>query len=218
MERGLSTPTKPPSKRAAIFASPKKLGGSKAVENEGTSKQANNSVLQGSITTVSIGQTTLQALTEVDKRQHVQAESSCSAVAFCHENHAKKFSSLEFTTGVEMRESELLLYSLLAAAFPNNSFRARYHEKYLGISSAIESVYHKNFGSSAIANYLYRANNNLRRDLGKVSGILRWRYYREEIERIVTDHFSTLQALISSRDYDSINTEMSRNSVTELRA
>lgn len=215
-KRGLSTPTKPPSKRAATFASPKKLGGPNAAENQGTAPREKYPSHQGSMTTVSIGQTTSQALTEVDKRQHVQADTSCSALAFCHGKHEKKISPLEYSTGVELCESKLLLYSLLAAAFPDNSFRARYHEKYLGISSAIERVFHVNFGSTAIANYLYRANNNLRRDLGKVNGILRWKYYREEIERIVRVHLSTLQGLISSRDLDS-NIEMSGNTVTGLR-
>ena len=124
--------------------------------------------------------------------------------------HENKHFLLEFSTGIELCESELLLYSLLVVAFPGNSFRTRYHEKYLNISTAIDNVFHVHFSSTAIANYLYRANNNLTRDLGKVSGILRWRYYQEEIGRIVTTNSSTLQALISSRD-----TIM--DSVTELR-
>ena len=196
LKRCLSTPTKPPAKRAATFASTEKL-------------QENYSSPQNS----TAGQTTSQALTEVDlNRRHFQAEPH----RCCHENHANNLfnSSLEFTTGIEICESELLLYSLLAVAFPDNSFRARYHEKYLNISSAIENVFHVHFGSRAISNYLYRANNNLRRDLGKVSGILRWKYYREKIERIVASHSSTLQGLISSRDS---NTEASRTTVTDLR-
>lgn len=64
----------------------------------------------------------------------------------------------------------------------------------------IPNQHHMHFSSTAIANYLYRANNNLTRDSGKVNGILRWRYYREEVERIVTTNSSTLQPLISPRD------------------
>ena len=51
--------------------------------------------------------------------------------------------------------------------------------------------------------------------MGKVSGILRRKYYREEIERIVASHSSTLQGLISSRD--SRDAEASRTTVTDLR-
>ena len=67
--------------------------------------------------------------------------------------------------------------------------------------------------SEVTANYLYHANNNLTRDLGKVNRVLRW-YYREKIERIVKDHSLALQALISSRDS---NMETSGITVNELR-
>ena len=135
----------------------------------------------------------------MDQRQPFQAE--LPSRAHLTSNQANDFSKcLDFSTGVDITESELLLYCLLVEAFPLNSFRARYHEKYLGISSAIENVLHVDFGSVGIANYLYRANNNLRRDLGKVKGVLRWKCYREKIERIVKNHPLALQALISSRD------------------
>ena len=197
-KRCLSTPTKPSAKRAATFASPKICKCVNAVENEG-------------MTTVSTGQATSGASTEVEKRQHFQTDSSWRAHT---SNHAKDFSKcLDFSTGVDISDSELLLYSLLVEAFPLNSFRARYHEKYLCISSAIEIVLHVDFGSVGIANYLYRANNNLRRDLGKVNGVLRWKYYREKIERVVKNHSLALQALISSRDS---NME-SGNTLNDLR-
>ena len=198
-KRCLSTPTKPPAKKFAAFASQRNSS-----NNTEEHKQKNISS-HNSVTAESNGENTLQAVTEVDStRRHSQAESPKGT-------RVETFSSyLEFSTGIELCESELLLYSLLVVAFPGNSFRARYHEKYLNISTTIENVFHVHFSSTAIANYLYRANNNLTRDLGKVNGILRWRYYREEIERIVTTNSSTLQALISSRD-----TIM--DSVTELR-
>ena len=163
--------------------------------------------------TVSTGQATSEASTEVEKRQHFQAELPCRAHTANHANY--NFSKcLDFSTGVDISESELLLYSLLVEAFPLNSFRARYHEKYLGISSAIENVLHVDFGSVGIANYLYRANNNLRRDLGKVNGVLRWKFYRENIERIVKNHSLALQALILSRDSNMDTLNELRNQLT----
>ena len=198
-KRCLSTPTKPSSKRAATFASPKRCTCLNTVENEGITKLKKCSNPHYFMTTVSTGQATSQASTEVDQRQQFQAE--LPSRAHLTSNQANDFSKcLDFSTGVDITESELLLYCLLVEAFPLNSFRARYHEKYLGISSAIENVLHVDFGSVGIANYLYRANNNLRRDLGKVKGVLRWKCYREKIERIVKNHPLALQALISSRD------------------
>ena len=194
-KRRFSNPTKPSAKRAATFGSPKRCKCVNAVENEG-------------MTTVSTRQAISEASTEVEKRQ---AESSWRAHT---SNHAKDFSKcLDFSTGIDISESELLLYSLLVEAFPLNSFRTRYHEKYLCISSVIESVLHVDFGSVGIANYLYCANNNLRRDLGKVNGVLRWKCYREKIERIVKNHSLAFQALISSRDS---NME-SGNTLNDLR-
>ena len=121
------------------------------------------------MTAESNGENTSQAVTEVDStRRHSQAESP--------------------------QGTRVQTFSLFVA-FPGNSFSARYHQKYLNISTAIENVFHVHFSSTAIANYLYRANNNLTRDLGNVNGILRWKFYREEVERIVTTSSSTLQAL-----------------------
>lgn len=74
---------------------------------------------------------------------------------------------------------------------------------------------HVHFRCPAIANYLYRANNNLRKDLGKVKGLLRWKFYQNKIDKIVTNNLLTLQALVhASRDS---NLEPSRTAVNELR-
>ena len=157
-KRCLSTPTKPSAKRASTFTSPKRGTCLNTVENEGITILGQCSDPRCFMTTVSTGQATSEASTAVEKRQQFQAELLCGART---SNQANEFSKcLDFKTGVEISESELLLYCLLAEAFPLNSFRARYHEKYLGISSAIENVLHVDFGSVGIANYLYRANNN----------------------------------------------------------
>ena len=177
-KRCLSTPTKPSAKRASTFTSPKRGTCLNTVENEGITILEQCSDPRCFMTTVSTGQATSEASTAVEKRQQFQAELLCGART---SNQANEFSKcLDFRTGVDISESELLLYCLLAEAFPLNSFRARYHEKYLGISSAIENVLHVDFGSVGIANYLYRANNNLTRDLAKVNGVLRWKCFREK--------------------------------------
>ena len=160
-KRCLSTPTKPSSKRAATFASPKRRTRLNTAENEVITTLEKCSNPHYFITTVSTGQATSEVSTEVEKRQQVQAQLPGLAHTSNQANDCSK--CLEFSTGVDITESELLLYCLLVEAFPLNSFRARYHEKYLAISSAIENVLHVDFGSIRIANYLYRANNNLRR-------------------------------------------------------
>jgi len=102
--------------------------------------------------TISTGQATSEAFTEVEKRQHFKAKLQCRAHT---SNHTNDFSKcLDFSTGINLNERKLLLYSLLVKAFPVNSFRARYHEKYLGISFAIKNVLHVDLGSVGMANYL----------------------------------------------------------------
>lgn len=98
------------------------------------------------------------------------------------------FKCLDFRIGVDISESELLLYCLLVKVFLFNSFRVRYYEKYFGIFFVIKNVFYVDFGSVGIVNYFYRTNNNLIRDLGKVNGVLRWYCYREKIERIVKNY------------------------------
>ena len=83
------------------------------------------------MTAESNGENTSQAVTEVDstRRHYSQAESPQGT-------RVQTFSSyLEFSTGIE------LLYALVVVAFPGNSFRARYHEKYLNISTTIDNVF-----------------------------------------------------------------------------
>ena len=95
-------------------------------------------------------------------------------------------------------------------SFPQNSCRARYNEKYHCISSTIENVCHVHFSSKAFSNYLYCANKNLTKDLGKVKGLLRWSFYQKETDKIVENSRPTLKALVSSR-------EPSRTDVDKLR-
>ena len=137
LKRCLSTTTKPPAKKFAAFASQRNSS-----NNTEEHKQKNISS-HNSVTAESNGENTLQVVTEVDStRRHSQAESPKGT-------RVQTFSSyLEFSTGIELCESELLLYSLLVVAFPGNSFRARYHEKYLNISTAIENVFHVHFSST----------------------------------------------------------------------
>ena len=140
LKRCLSTPTKPPAKKFAAVASQR--NNSNNTENTPKNISSHNSV-----TAESNGENTSQAVTEVDSTgRHSQAESPKGT-------RVQTFSSyLEFSTGIELCESELPLYSLLFVAFPGNSFSARYHQKYLNISTAIENVFHVHFSSTAIAN------------------------------------------------------------------
>ena len=108
-KRCLSTPTKPSSKRAATFASPKRCTCLNTVENEGITKLKKCSNPHYFMTTVSTGQATSQASTEVDQRQQFQAE--LPSRAHLTSNQANDFSKcLDFSTGVDITESELLLY------------------------------------------------------------------------------------------------------------
>ena len=68
-------------------------------------------------------------------------------------------------------------------------------EKYAGISFAIYKVYGVCFKCKHIQNYYYRSINNLSKGLGKFNGCLRWKFYSNYIERIVSKHQQTIHSL-----------------------
>ncbi len=208
-KRILLSPTKPSPKRVAVFGSPKKTSETSLGNLSATVANSVPNISSAEISTD--GKPTAQTwTTEHDNRQQIQSpESPQPHGEICGRNG--EFSvPLDFKTGTDIQQNELLLYCLLAVHFPQNSFKARYFEKYHCISSAINNVCHAHFSCKAIHNYLYRANKNLRKDLGKVKGRLRWRFYRKKIENIVDNNITTLKDLVSSR-------EPSREAVNELR-
>ena len=82
-------------------------------------------------------------------------------------------------------------------AFPQCSFKGRYHEKYDKISTAVTRVCHVHYDCAGISNCHCRANNNIVKDLGKVKGLLRWKFYKNQIAEVVENHKSTLENLLS---------------------
>ena len=104
--------------------------------------------------------------------------------------------SIQYCGKITLQPEELLLYALVNVSVPPGTNLARCSpEKYAGISFAIYKVYGVCFKCKHIQNYYYRSINNLSKGLGKFNGCLRWKFYSNYIERIVSKHQQTIHSL-----------------------
>ena len=65
-------------------------------------------------------------------------------------------------------------------------------EKFEQVSNAIWDVYGIHFDCVQLQNYIYRSVNNQRRGLGTFKAVLRWKYYTQNVDRIITKHQKVL--------------------------
>ena len=107
-------------------------------------------------------------------------------------------SPLNFKSGKNLVEEELLLYTLLHKRFISTPFKAWSGEKYDNINSAIRKVYGFAYKNVSVRNYFYKASNNLIKGLGKERGRLLWKFYHNIIRSVLEKHDSTLANLLTS--------------------
>ena len=107
-------------------------------------------------------------------------------------------SPLNFKSGKNLVEEELLLYTLLHQRFISTPFKAWSEEKYDNINSAIRKVYGFAYKNVSVRNYFYKASNNVIKGLGKERGRLRWKFYHNIIKSVLEKHDSTLANLLTS--------------------
>ena len=105
---------------------------------------------------------------------------------------------LNFKSGKNLVEEELLLYTLLHKRFISTPFKAWSEEKYDNINSAIRKVYGFAYKNVSVRNYFYGASNNQVKGLGKERGRLCWKFYQNIINSVLKKHDSTLANLLTS--------------------
>ena len=107
---------------------------------------------------------------------------------------------LEYSSGLPLQPEELLLYCLIKISSPGhsiNSVKGYSPEKFEQVSNAIRDVYSIHFDCVKLRNYVYRSVNNQRKGLGKFKGVLRWKYYTQYVDRIITKHQKVLINLLN---------------------
>lgn len=122
---------------------------------------------------------------------------------------------------MSLQPEELLLYCLVKLVATNgniNLTKGFTAEKYFGITQAVYNVCGVRFDCANLQNYFYRSTNNLTKGLGKYHGYLRWKFYSNYIERIISTHQTLLlQSLVQTQSsefsnrpckYDELNRDL----------
>jgi hypothetical protein len=113
--------------------------------------------------------------------------------------------SLQYNGKIPLQPEELLLYCLTDVVFPSKSHFPVQPKQYYYLSRAVYIVYGVRFDCKGIQNYFYRSINNLSKGLGKFDGHLRWKFYLNSIQKIVTKQQSFLLKLLDSEMCDILN-------------
>ena len=107
----------------------------------------------------------------------------------------------EYISGLPLQPEELLLYCLIKISSPGhsiNSVKGYSPEKFEQVSNATWDVYGIHFDCVKLRNYIYRSANIQRKGLGKFKGVLRWKYYTQYVDRIITKHQKVLISLLNN--------------------
>ena len=104
---------------------------------------------------------------------------------------------LLFKTGIPLTPEELLLYSSVKICFPINTFRLHSFEKYEGVIDVLKVCCGFTVTSRAISNYFYRSSNNIIRGLGKEKGKLRWKFFKKNIDNVISSVSGAVQNLLN---------------------
>lgn len=124
-------------------------------------------------------------------------------------------SPLAYSERIILQPEELLVYSLIKISSPDgkiNAVKGYFPEKFSGISKAVYDVYGIRFDCTNLRNYFYRSINNLTKGLGKYKGLLRWKFYNKNVEKIVTTYNSILiNLLLDSKSLSAQNYHDLRN-------
>lgn len=112
--------------------------------------------------------------------------------------------SIQYCGKISLQPEELLMYALVNLSVPPGTNLARCSlEKLAGVSFGVYKVYGIYFNCKHIQNFFYRSTNNLCKGLGKFNGYLRWKYFSNYIERIVSKHQQALHSLFVDSDDNS---------------
>ena len=121
--------------------------------------------------------------------------------------------SLQYNGKIALQPEERLLYCLKNVVFASKSRFPVQPAKYYCLSKAVYIVYGVRFDCKGIQNYFYRSMNNLSKGLGKFDGHLRWKFYLNSIQKIVTKHQVSLLKHLDSEISDIPNCDELKMSI-----
>lgn len=126
-------------------------------------------------------------------------EQLCARFSPLYVNIKQKVTSVpvHFKNDTPLTEDELLLYALMTASFPSDTFTKNHSiEKYDNIVQVIDNIIGVHYSSQSVRHYFHRVLKNKVKGVGKTKGVLRWRYFKDDIWNVMHSQAEVLQSLL----------------------
>ena len=105
----------------------------------------------------------------------------------------------------QLREDELLLYSLMTLVFPNQTFLKNFApNKYNEISRVIFEVTGVKYNNHSIRNYCHRVCSNTLKGFGKTNGVCNWNYYQANVISFTKHNKQFLEQALQGFELDDV--------------